>query len=60
MIARHHAAVAIGLAVQSIDTGWRSAAGAVQVLPTPQPITLAADATTLPSVYRSVRAINRL
>ena len=28
-------------------------------LPTiPQPITLAADATTLPSVYRSVRTIN--
>jgi len=47
MIARRHAAVAIGLAVQSIDTGWRSAAGAVQVLPTPQPITLAADATSV-------------
>jgi len=56
-----HTAVAIGLAMQSIETGWWSAAEAkcCHVADYPQPTTLAADATTLPSVYRSLRTINR-
>jgi len=47
--------------MQSIETGWRSAAEAkcCQAADYPQPITLAADATTMPSVYRSIRTINR-
>ena len=55
-------AVALGLPMQSIETGWRSAAEAkcCQVADYRQPITLAADATTLSSVYRSLRTINRL
>jgi len=56
-----HTAVDTGLAMQSIENGWRSAAEAkcCPVADYPQPITLAADAMTLSSVYRSLRTINR-
>jgi len=56
---KHHMnSRAIGLATQS----WlrlRSAAQAKCCTDYPQPITLAADVTTLRSVYRSQRTINR-